>query len=77
MEHEQIHHEEEEYIEGDIAEIMRYHLESLGYKVDRLEDLPPPYYSYYFSGASRIVNSVCCIKIKDLEFDCVQILTRG
>lgn len=52
-------------------------LHELGYKAEKIEDIGGPYYSYYFSGASRIVESVCCIKIEGLEFDCMQILIRG
>lgn len=67
---------EEEYIETDVVKIMLEHLQELGYDAEIIEDLKGPYYSYYF-GPQRIVDSVCCIKIKGMEFDCIQVLTRG
>ncbi|MEM2855699.1 MAG: hypothetical protein QW416_01165 [Candidatus Nitrosocaldaceae archaeon] len=75
MEHEE--HLEEDFIENDITKIMIDNLHELGYKAEKIEDIDGPYYSYYFSGASRIAESVCCIKIEGLEFDCMQILIRG
>lgn len=77
-EHELEHgEEEEEYIETDISKIMLEHLRSLGYDAELVEDVKGPYYSYYFSGTQRMVESVCCIKIKGMNFDCMQILIRG
>ncbi|RMF30697.1 MAG: hypothetical protein D6752_03580 [Candidatus Nitrosothermus koennekii] len=69
--------EEQEYIESDIVKIMLEHLHELGYDAELIPDLKGPYYSYYFSGSQRIVDSICCIKIKGMEFDCMQILARG
>ncbi len=71
------HDHDEEYVEEDVAKIMLEHLHSLGYDAELVQDLEGPYYSDYFSSASRIVESVCCIKIKGMEFDCMQILVRG
>ena len=69
--------EQEEYIETDIVKIMLEHLRELGYETELTNDIKGPYYSYYFSGSQRVVDSICCIKIKGAEFDCMQIVTRG
>ena len=69
--------EQEEYIESDVTKIMLEHLHQLGYEAEFIEDIKGPYYSYHFSGSPKVVDSICCIKIKGAEFDCMQILTRG
>lgn len=72
--------EAEEYLESDIRMVLLNHLRKLGldaYIASDREVEGGPYYSYYFTSIPRIVTSVCCIRVNDMNFDCINLLTRG
>ncbi len=70
----------EEYLESDVRVILLTHLRGLGldaYISSDREVEEGPYYSYYFTSMPRIVTNVCCIKVSGMNFDCINLLTRG
>ncbi|MFN4336573.1 MAG: hypothetical protein ACK4FV_03190 [Candidatus Nitrosocaldus sp.] len=71
---------DEEYLESDIRMMLLTHLRRLGldaYITSDREVEEGPYYSYYFTSIPRIVTSVCCIKVNGMNFDCINLVTRG
>lgn len=72
---------EEEYLETDVRKIVLEHLQSLGVGAELLEpgksDVEkPPFYSFYFAGTARMVDSEGCIEVKNRNFRYVHIVRR-
>lgn len=72
--------DEDEYLQSDIRAVLLDHLRRLGldaYIASDRDVEEGPYYSYYFTSMPRIVTSVCCIKVNNMNFDCINLLVRG
>ncbi len=74
---------EEDYLETeDVRKLFFEHLKSLGkdaelIDIGKLDIEKKPYYSFYFSGRSRMVDNVGCIKVKGQNFDYIHLLRLG
>ena len=73
----------EEYVETDLLKNVLKHLQNLGLEAElvdsnELEIEKPPYYSSLFSGGIfRMVDNIGTIRVKDQNFDYIQILRCG
>jgi hypothetical protein len=73
---------EAEYLETDVRKIVLEHLRKHGVDAELLEpgksDMEkPPYYTNYFSGTAKMVDSAACIAVRGRNFDGVHIVRRG
>ena len=73
---------ENAYLETDVRKIFLEHLKRFGIDAEfvdpRKSDIEKqPYYSFYFSGTSRMVDSMGCIKVRGKNFDYIHIVRRG
>ncbi len=69
-EHEE--HHDNDYLENDIGKRFLKHLHELGYEAEIIKDS-----EIDLSNLNRLTECVSSIKIKGMEFDLIQILTRG
>jgi len=74
--------EEKEYLETDVRKIFLAHLKSFGIEAEFVDpnksDIEKqPYYSFYFSGTARMVDSMGCIGVRGKNFDYIHIVRRG
>ena len=71
-----------EYLETDVRKIFLEHLKSFGIDAEFVDpgksDIEKqPYYSFYFSGTPRMVDSMGCINMRGKNFDYIHIIRRG
>ena len=73
---------ENEYLETDVRKILLGHLKHLGMETELVDfgksgTEKQPFFSFYFSGTPRMVDSMGCIKVQGKNFDYVHIIRRG
>lgn len=74
--------EENEYLETDVRKKFLAHLKHFSIDAEFLEPdksgiEKKPYYSFYFTGTPRMVDSMGCIKVQGKNFDYIHIIRRG
>lgn len=70
----------EEYLETDVRAKILEQLKSLGIDAsiaERVDVKSDSYYSYYFTSMPRVVTSIGYIRVEGMNFDYIQILTKG
>ncbi|MFY3741878.1 MAG: hypothetical protein HMLIMOIP_002338 [Candidatus Nitrosomirales archaeon] len=73
---------EKEYLETDVRKILLEHLKDLGIDAELVDSgkssiEKQPFFSFYFSGTPRMVDSMGCIKVQGKNFDYIHIIRRG
>ncbi len=73
---------EKEYLETDVRKILLGHLKHLGIESEFVDSgksgiEKQPFFSFYFSGTSRMVDNMGCLKVRGKNFDYIHIIRRG
>ncbi len=74
------HNAHTEYLETDVRAKILEQLKSLGIDAsiaERVDVKSDSYYSYYFTSMPRVVTSIGYIRVEGMNFDYIQILTKG